>query len=138
MREREAFEHAVVRVVPRMERGECLNAGVVVICRARRYLAARVGLDRARLAAFAPWLDVPDLAAIEANLALIPRICAADPASGPIAALSLSERWHWLTVPASTIVQPGPVHTGLCPDPAAALDRLFATLVLATPYDPDG
>lgn len=129
MREPVAFEYAVVRVVPRVERGECLNAGVIVICRARRFLDARVRLDRARLRAFAPFLDDQAIDQIADQLALIPRICAGDPGAGPIASLGLGERWHWLTAPASTIVQPSSVHTGLCGDPAACLDRLFAEMV---------
>lgn len=129
---RDAFEYAVLRVVPSIERGECINAGVILICRPRRFLDARVALDRPRLLAIAPWLiaDDPTIGQIDAQLALVPRICAADPTAGPIAALSMTERWHWLSAPASTIVQPGPVHTGLCPDPAAMLDRLFDRLVL--------
>ena len=92
MPERVAFEYALVRVVPRVERGECLNAGVIVVCRAHRFLDARVGLDRARLRALAPYLDDDTVARIEAQLLLIPRLCAGDPAAGPIAALGLGER----------------------------------------------
>jgi hypothetical protein len=127
--ERVAFEYALVRIVPRVERGECLNAGVMLVCRPRRFLQARVRFDRARLLAFAPYLDEETVAGIERQLLLIPRIGAGDPDAGPIATLGLGERWHWLTAPASTIVQPGPVHTGLLIDPAACLDHLFATMV---------
>lgn len=123
---RSVFQYAIVRVVPRVERGENLNAGVILLCRPRRYLGARIHLDEDRLAAFAPELDSrllrPHLDAIE-------RIAAGDPAAGPIAALGLAERFHWLVAPASTVIQPSDVHTGLCEDPAAELDHLMATLV---------
>jgi len=120
------FQYALLRVVPRVERGECLNAGVVLFCRTRRFLAARIALDRPRLAALAPDVD-PD--AIEGHLAWLGRVAAGDPAAGPIAALEPSERFHWLAAPASTVVQPSPVHTGLCADPAATLEHLHARLV---------
>jgi len=127
---RAPFEYALIRVVPRVERGECLNAGVILFCRPRRFLGARIALDRARLRALAPYLDQATVDDIEAQLLLIPRVCAGDPAAGPIARLPLSERWHWLSAPSSTIVQPSPVHTGLCDDPEAELDDLFRDLVL--------
>lgn len=129
MPERIAFEYALIRVVPRVERGECLNVGVVLICRARRFLQARVHIDRERLRSFAPYLDEETLDGIERQVSLIPLICAGDPDAGPIAALPYGERWHWLVAPASTIVQPGPVHTGLLTDPAGCLDHLFTTMV---------
>lgn len=129
MPERIAFEYALIRVVPRVERGECLNVGVVLICRARRFLQARVQVDRERLRSFAPYLDEETLDGIERQVSLIPLICAGDPDAGPIAALPYGERWHWLVAPASTIVQPGPVHTGLLTDPAGCLDHLFTTMV---------
>lgn len=124
-----SFDYAIVRVVPRVERGECFNAGVIVFCRARRFLAARVALDAQRLAALAPWL-VP--AELERHLGLIPLICAGNPAGGPIALLPLPERFHWLVAPRSAMIQPSPVHTGVGASPAAALDELFARLVLPT------
>jgi hypothetical protein len=120
------FQYAVIRVVPRVERGECLNAGVVLLCRPRRFLAARIGLDRERLRALAP--DV-DPVTIESHLAAIERIAAGDPAAGPIAKLGQGERFHWLVAPASTVIQPSEVHTGLCADPAAELAHLFDELV---------
>jgi Protein of unknown function (DUF3037) len=123
------FEYVVVRVVPRVERGECLNAGVILVCRPHRFLDARVELDRQRLTAFAPYLDDETIDLIERQLVLIPRICTGDPAAGPIAQLTLGERWHWLAAPASTLIQPGPVHTGLCTDPAAELACLFDEMV---------
>lgn len=121
-----AFQYAVIRVVPRVERGELLNAGVVLLCRPKRFLAARVALDRARLAALAPGVDP---ATIETHLAAIERIAAGDPAAGPIARLGQGERFHWLVAPSSTVIQPSEVHTGLCDDPAAELDELVAKLV---------
>jgi hypothetical protein len=103
-----------------------MNVGVILLCRPRRFIGARMALDTARLAAFAPELDpatvVPHLAAIEA-------IAAGDPSGGPIAGLGQAERFHWLVAPASTIIQPSPVHTGLTDDPAAELDRLVEALV---------
>jgi hypothetical protein len=120
-----AFDYAIIRVVPRVERGEFINAGAVLFCRARRFLDARIELDAARLAALAPWLDIAE---IERQLALIPRIAAGD-AADPIGRLAQAERFHWLVAPSSTVVQPSPVHSGLCHDPAAELERLMATMV---------
>lgn len=121
-----AFDYAIVRVVPRVERGEQINAGVIVSCPTADFLAAKVELNEARLRAIAPAADVAE---IEAALAIIPLIAAGDPKGGPIAALSRSERFHWLVAPRSAIIQPSAVHTGLCDDPAAALDQLLARLV---------
>lgn len=123
---RSVFQYAIVRVVPRVERGECLNVGVVLLCRPRRFLGARIHLDEGRLAAFAPGLDPH---ALRPHLAAIERIAAGDPSAGPIARLGLAERFHWLVAPASTIIQPSDVHTGLSQDPAAELDHLMTTLV---------
>lgn len=120
------FQYAIVRVVPRVERGECLNAGVVLLCRPTRFLAARVGLDESRLRALAP--DV-DPATIQEHLAAIERVAAGDPQAGPIARLGQGERFHWLVAPSSTVIQPSEVHTGLSDDPAAELDHLFERLV---------
>jgi hypothetical protein len=120
------YDYAIIRVVPRVERGEQINAGVIVSCPTVDYLAARVELDAAKLAAIAPDAD---LAEVEAALTIIPLIAAADPRGGPIAALPRSERFHWLVAPRSAIIQPSPVHTGICDDPAAVLDKLFQRLV---------
>ena len=120
------FQYAMVRVIPDVERGECLNAGVIVFCRPRRFLAARMALDTARLRALAPGVD---LEAVQAHLDAVERIAAGDPAAGPIAALPASERFHWLVAPASTIIQPSPVHTGLTDNPEGELDRLLRRLV---------
>jgi hypothetical protein len=120
------FAYAVLRVVPRVERGECFNAGVVLFCRRRGFLAARVELDERRLAALDPDADA---GAVRAHLDALARIAAGDAAGGPVAALEPSERFGWLVAPSSTIIQPSPVHTGLCDEPGAMLDRLFAELV---------
>jgi hypothetical protein len=127
MPERSSFDYAIVRVVPRVERGEQINAGVIVFCKTLDYLAARMALDRARLTALDASVDTDE---VERALALIPRICAGDPGAGPIARLSRAERFHWLVSPRSTIIQPSAVHSGLCDDPPATLDHLIATLVL--------
>ena len=120
------FQYAIVRVIPRVERGECLNAGVVLFCRPRRFLAAAVALDEERLRALDPEVD---LGAVRGHLDALCRIAAGDPAAGPIAALPPSERFHWLVAPASTIIQCSPVHTGLTDDPEGELERLLARLV---------
>ncbi len=125
---RSSFDYAIIRVVPRVERGECMNAGVILFSRTRRYLAARIELDVPRLLALAPEAE-RDLAAIEQHLDAIPVICAGGAAAGPIGALSQAERWHWLVAPTSTIIQPSPVHSGLCTEPAVMLEHLLATMV---------
>ena len=124
--ERSPFEYAIVRVIPRVERGEAFNAGIVLMCRARRFLGARVELDEALLVAMAHDCDSE---IVRAHLAAIEGIAAGDPGAGPIAALSAPERFHWLVSPSSTIIAPSAVHTGLTADPAATLDHLFRTLV---------
>ena len=123
---RNAFQYAIVRVLPSVERGECLNVGVVLLCRPRQFLGARIRLDEQRLAAFAPGLDP---ATIRPHLDAIERVAAGDPSAGPIARLGQAERFHWLVAPSSTIIQPSDVHSGLCDDPAVELDHLMATLV---------
>jgi Protein of unknown function (DUF3037) len=124
--EPDQFAYAVLRVVPRVERGEQFNAGVVLFCRRRRFLAARVDLDERRLEALAPGVDAGE---VREHLDALVRIAAGDPAGGPVSALEPSERFGWLVAPSSTIIQPSPVHTGVCDDPQAMLDRLFAELV---------
>jgi hypothetical protein len=124
--EPDRFAYAILRVVPHVERGEQINAGVVLFCRRRRFLAARVDLDERRLAALAP--DV-DPGRVRAHLDALVRIADGDPAGGSVAALEPSERFGWLVAPSSTIIQPSPVHTGICTDPQTMLDRLFAELV---------
>ncbi len=122
----EPFQYAIVRVVPRVERGECLNAGVILLCRPRRYLAAATVLDEARLAALAPDRDPEE---VRAHLGAIERIAAGVEGSGPIGGLTQPERFHWLVAPSSTIIQPSEVHTGLTDDPAAELQHLLDELV---------
>jgi hypothetical protein len=124
--ERTPFQYAVVRVVPRVERGEMLNAGVVLFCRGRRFLAARTELDERALAVLSGDCDADE---VRSQLHTLEAVAAGDPAGGAVAGLDQSERFHWLTAPASTIVQCSPVHTGLTADPEAELDRLFAALV---------
>ncbi len=124
--ERVPFEYAIVRVVPSVERGEAFNAGIVLFCRARGFLDARVELDESVLSAIAPGCDASE---VRRYLEAIPRVCASDPAAGPIALLPPPERFRWLTARSSTTVQPSEVHSGLTRDPAAELDHLFARLV---------
>jgi DUF3037 family protein len=124
--ERRPFQYAVLRVVPRVERGECVNAAVVLFCRQKGFLEVRTALDDARLMALAPGIDV---AAVRAHLRALERVAAGDPKAGALARLDQSERFHWIVAPSSTIVQPSPVHTGFCDDPDAELDHLVATLV---------
>jgi hypothetical protein len=120
------FAYAILRVVPRVERGESINAGVVLFARQHRFLDARVRLDQARLSALAPACDPSP---IERHLDALARVARGEPGAGPVASMEPSERFNWLVAPASTIVQPGPVHTGLTEDPAGQLDRLFEELV---------
>ena len=121
------FSYALYRLVPQLERGERINVGVVVFCRPLDYLDARTGLDEERARALWPELD---LASVRPHLEALERVAAADPAGGPIAELDTTARFHWLTAPSSTIIQPSPVHTGVCADPPAQLNRLFDSLVL--------
>jgi Protein of unknown function (DUF3037) len=123
---RNQFQYAIVRVIPDIARGECLNVGVVLLCRPKRYLGAKVGLDPTRLAAIAPALPA---ATVEPHLDAIVKIAGGDPDGGPIARLGLAERFHWLVSPSSTIIQASEAHTGLCADPAHELEHLFETLV---------
>jgi Protein of unknown function (DUF3037) len=123
---RSPFAYAIVRVVPRIERGERFNAGVVLFCRQRDFLAARVALDAGRLQALAPDFDAVEL---RAHLEAVVKVAAGDRDGGPIAALPASERFGWLVAPSSTVLQPSEVHTGLSDNPARTLDQLFAELV---------
>ena len=126
---RSPFEYAAIRVVPRVERAEFVNVGVVLYCRPRRFLDTRIELGEpqvAALAALAPDLDVD---AVERRLDMLRRVCAGDAAGGPITRLPQSERFGWLVAPLSTVVQPSPVHAGLCLDPVATLERLARTML---------
>jgi len=120
------FAYAVVRVVPSAQRGECMNAGVVLFCRRHDFLDLRTSLDPARLAALAPDLDP---APIRSRLESLRLILCGDPAGGAIAALEPSERFGWLVAPSSTIIQTSAVHAGMTTDPRTTLDRLFEELV---------
>lgn len=121
-----AFDYAILRVVPRVEREEFLNAGVILHCFEKGFLAAECALDRERLAAFAPGLDADF---VQEHLDAFARICRGGAGSGPIGALPPKERFRWLVAPRSTIIQASPVQTGLCADPAAALAHLVDTMV---------
>jgi hypothetical protein len=123
---RTSFDYSIIRVVPRVDRGELLNAGIVLYCLKRDFLAASVALDQARLLTLWPGTDL-DL--VRLHLAAITRVAAGDPGAGPIAHLSQRERWHWLIAPRSTMLQLSPVHSGLCQDPAATLAHLVERLV---------
>jgi len=125
----EPFEYAVLRVVPRVERGEQLNVGVVLQCRPRRFLGARIELGEGKLDALRAMAPDIDADAVLTHLEGIRRIVAGDPDGGPIAKLARPERFHWLVSPSSTMIQPSPSHTGLTEDPQASLDDLFAKLV---------
>ncbi|MFB4299960.1 DUF3037 domain-containing protein [Actinomadura sp. NTSP31] len=120
------FEYAALRVVPRVERGESMNVGVVVYCRALDYLGCRTHLDERRLLALDPALD---LEGVRAALKGVDAICCGGEGAGQASKEAPGARFRWLTAPRSTIVQPGPVHAGLTGDPAAELDRLLGLLV---------
>jgi hypothetical protein len=126
VRKRLVFDYALVRVVPRVERGEFLNAGVILFCPTASYLQSRIELDRERLLALAPDIDV---AAVESYLEIIPRICAGGGDAGSIGQLPQRARFHWLVAPRSTIIQTSPVHSGVHEDLDAALTGLFEKLV---------
>ena len=123
----DTYDYAVVRVVPRVEREEFINAGVILSCQLRGFLGARIALDVARLQALAPDADI-DL--VQRHLAAIPLICEGHPDAGPIARLPARGRFHWLTARRSSIIQTSPVLTGRCGDPEGTLDRLLRRLVL--------
>jgi hypothetical protein len=121
-----AYDYAIVRLVPRVERGETINVGIILSCPERDYLEARIELDAARIHA----LDAGfDLETARAHLAAIPRICRGGPEAGPLGALPARARFHWLVAPRSTVIQLSPVHTGRTGDPAEALERLLDALV---------
>ncbi|HUR79302.1 MAG TPA: DUF3037 domain-containing protein [Thermoanaerobaculia bacterium] len=126
--ERHAFDYAIVRVVPRVERGEFINAGVILFCSTAAYLQSRIELDRGKLQVLAPTCDV---AAVETYLDIIPKICAGGGEAGSIGQLPQRARFHWLVAPRSTIIQTSPVHSGVHDDLDAALTGLFEKLVRA-------
>ena len=121
-----SFDYALIRVMPRVERGEMLNAGVILFCLEKDFLEARVEVDEERLRALWPAIDL-DL--VRQHLEAIPKICAGTPDAGPIGRLSLRERFRWLVAPRSTMIQVSPVHAGLCDHPEQAIDKLFAQAV---------
>ena len=126
---REPFEYAVLRVSPRVERGELVNVGVVLFCRTKRFLGVRVALGERQVAALRALAAELDLEAVRAHLASIEAIVGGEAAAGPIAELDAPERFRWVTSPSSTVIQPSDVHGGLTDDPAASIAELFETLV---------
>lgn len=121
-----AYDYAIIRVVPRVERGELVNVGVILSCPEHDFLEARIELDEARVRALAPDADIE---AIRSNLAVIPRVCAGGEDAGPIGALPARQRFHWLVAPRSTVIQVSPVHTGRTADPHDTLERLMTQMV---------
>jgi molybdopterin-guanine dinucleotide biosynthesis protein len=126
MHERFVFDYAVVRVVPRVDRGEFLNAGVIVFSPTAGFLDCRIELDHARLLALAPSIDI---AVVESYLEAIPKICAGGGEAGSIGDLPQRARFHWLVAPRSTVIQTSAVHSGVHEDPKVALEGLFEKLV---------
>ena len=121
-----SYDYAVIRVVPRVEREEFVNVGVIVSCPSRDFLEARIEFEPQRIAALDATLD---LEALGEHLAAIPTICKGGPAAGPIGRLSRRERFHWLVAPRSAIIQTSPAHSGRCDDPEALLEHLLDTMV---------
>ena len=121
-----SYDYAVIRVVPRVDRAEFVNAGIILACQDDGVLTARIDLDESRLLALDPHVD---LATVRAHLATIPLICAGGAAAGPIGALSRRERFDWLTAPRSSLIQTAPVHSGRCSDSGAILDHLMQAMV---------
>lgn len=126
-----SFDYAIIRVVPRVEREEFINVGVVLFCPERRFLQARLHFQASRLMQLAPDLEAAEVAR---RLALIPWVCRGDRAMGDIARLPQAGRFHWLVTPRSTVIQPSPVHSGLCHDPATALEQILERDVSAQLY----
>ena len=124
-----SYDYAVLRVVPRVDREEFVNVGVIVACPAKSFLEARVELDEPRLLALAPDIDVE---AVRTHLASIPIICAGGAAAGPIGKLSARERFDWLVAPRSTIIQTSRVHTGRCTSPGDLVEHLLNVMVRTT------
>jgi Protein of unknown function (DUF3037) len=131
VRETSLYDYAVIRVVPSVERGECINVGVILYAPTRRFLGALIHLDRERLQALAPQLDLP---ALQEQLDHFVQVCYGKKNSGPVGQLSQSERFHWLVAPRSTIIQISDVHSGSCSDPQAELQNLLKKLVLVEAY----
>lgn len=127
MRDPDHYDYAIVRVVPRVEREEFVNVGVVVSCPARNFLEARFALDEKRLRALDPHIDMDT---VRAHTNSIAAICAGGDGAGPLGRLSQRERFHWIVAPRSTIIQTSPVHTGKCEDPAKLIEHLLHKMVL--------
>lgn len=123
---RASYDYAIIRVVPRVEREEFINVGVILFCRTRRFLDARIELDNKRLTALAPDIDPSD---VQQHLDLIPLICKSKNKKDEIGQWTQAQRFHWLVAPRSAIIQTSVVHSGLCEDPAAALERLMEKMV---------
>jgi Protein of unknown function (DUF3037). len=121
------FDYAVFRLVPRVEREEFFNVGVILSCPEHKFLESKIHLDEGKLKCFAPDFD-PET--VRSYLEIIPKICAGDKDAGSIGRLTQRERFYWLTAPRSTIIQPSPVHTGLCRDPREMLEHLFEKMVI--------
>ena len=126
MHDRVMYDYAIIRVVPKVEREEFVNVGVIVSCPDRKFLAAQTELDEQRLMALDPTLDIKT---IRDHLAAIPIICTGGKQAGPIGQLSQRERFYWLVAPRSTMIQTSPVHTGLCQNPDTILEHLLDTMV---------
>ncbi|MEU3263711.1 DUF3037 domain-containing protein [Streptomyces bacillaris] len=126
MTRRDVFEYALLRIVPRVERGECFNAGVIVYCRAHSFVAARTHLDEAKLRALDPDADV---VGVRAALRAVEGVCGGGEGAGQAAGDDPGRRFRWLIAPRSTVVQPGAVHSGLTTDPAGEVERLLDLLV---------
>lgn len=127
------YDYAIIRVVPKVEREEFINVGVIVSCPARKYLEARIELDEPRLLALDPGVDIEF---IKSHLSAFMAICAGGENAGPIGKLSQRERFHWLVAPRSTIIQTSPVHTGRCRDSEAVIEHLLNTMVRREIADP--
>ena len=127
MPDRSSFDYAVLRIVPRVDREEFVNAGLVLFCLGQKFLHARVSIDEALVRSLYPDFDID---AARRHLEAFPRIAAGDAGSGPVALLNQRQRFHWLTAPRSTVIQVSPVHSGICEDARAEFDRLFQYLVL--------
>lgn len=127
MKDKNLFEYAVIRVVPRVEREEFINAGVILYCAKKKYLECRLNLDESKISALCKELDLEQL---DLNLKALTRICAGGKDAGPIGQFDAASRFRWLTATRSTVVQCSKVHPGFCDDPGEALERLNQTLVL--------
>ena len=127
MQDNHLFEYALIRLVPRVEREEFINVGVILYCRQKKYLECKILLDEKKAIALNPEVDVNE---VRANLLSIEKICRAEKDGGPIAKLDVASRFRWLTATRSTMIQSSKVHPGLCTDPDKLLEHLFETMVL--------